>query len=407
MVEHDAEDGDRPDPVQRRHVGQLGPDPQGRALPTPRRATIPPADQRDPRLRAGCILDASVHPTVTWASPPWAACPQPWPVETVVHPPRNEGASTTGQRRCRRIWKRRSDQESERTGAEPLALTNRCAEPYVRSGSDKSGDAMGRLDDAVAFVTGAGSGIGAACAERLGADGAVVVTSDIDQRGRPRPRRPRRGSGGSRPRLGGDRARSPRRGGQCRRGGRGWTGPPSRGRRMGPGGRRQPEGNVPGGQAQLRPHARPGFGIDHQHRQHRRPRGDRGGKRLQRVQRRRGHADQEHGHRLRAAGHPGELHLSRGDRHPHAAVDHRRRRHGPRTASDSATSTCSVDSGAPRRSPRRRRSWPPRMPRSSPGTPWSSTGGSPPGCGSASSNRWGCSPVHRRTPARGRHACPA
>jgi NAD(P)-dependent dehydrogenase (short-subunit alcohol dehydrogenase family) len=38
---------------------------------------------------------------------------------------------------------------------------------------------MGRLDDAVAFVTGAGSGIGAACAERLHVDGAVVVTSDV------------------------------------------------------------------------------------------------------------------------------------------------------------------------------------------------------------------------------------
>jgi NAD(P)-dependent dehydrogenase (short-subunit alcohol dehydrogenase family) len=38
---------------------------------------------------------------------------------------------------------------------------------------------MGRLDDAVAFVTGAGSGIGAACVERLAAEGAVVVTSDI------------------------------------------------------------------------------------------------------------------------------------------------------------------------------------------------------------------------------------
>ena len=38
---------------------------------------------------------------------------------------------------------------------------------------------MGRLDGAVAVVTGAGSGIGAACSERLSAEGAAVSTLDI------------------------------------------------------------------------------------------------------------------------------------------------------------------------------------------------------------------------------------
>jgi NAD(P)-dependent dehydrogenase (short-subunit alcohol dehydrogenase family) len=38
---------------------------------------------------------------------------------------------------------------------------------------------MGRLDDAVAVVTGAGSGIGAACAERLATEGATVISVDI------------------------------------------------------------------------------------------------------------------------------------------------------------------------------------------------------------------------------------
>lgn len=38
---------------------------------------------------------------------------------------------------------------------------------------------MGRLDDTVAVVTGAASGIGAACAERLATEGATVVTVDV------------------------------------------------------------------------------------------------------------------------------------------------------------------------------------------------------------------------------------
>ena len=40
---------------------------------------------------------------------------------------------------------------------------------------------MGRLDQTVAVVTGAASGIGAACAERLSAEGAAVATIDITE----------------------------------------------------------------------------------------------------------------------------------------------------------------------------------------------------------------------------------
>jgi len=61
-----------------------------------------------------------------------------------------------------------------------VALTDAFGEPYVRSDRlTDGGSPMERLDDAVAVVTGAGSGIGAACAARLASEGATVVTVDI------------------------------------------------------------------------------------------------------------------------------------------------------------------------------------------------------------------------------------
>ena len=66
---------------------------------------------------------------------------------------------------------------------------------------------MQRLQDRVAVITGAGSGIGLASARRLAAEGALVVAVDIDEAagkaaaaaGRRRLRRGRRGQRGRRP----------------------------------------------------------------------------------------------------------------------------------------------------------------------------------------------------------------
>ena len=178
---------------------------------------------------------------------------------------------------------------------------------------------MGRLDGTVAVVTGAASGIGAACAERLAAEGAhgrhldvaVGVDHVLDVRDEAAVAAAFADVVGT--------PRAARRGGPLRRCGRRRAGPPSRRRRVGPGDRRQPEGHLPGRQVRLDPHAGPGQRFDRQHRQHRGPRGDRGRERLQRLQGWRGHADQVHGHRLRAPGHPGQLHLPGRHRHPDAA----------------------------------------------------------------------------------------
>ena len=120
-------------------------------------------------------------------------------------------------------------------------------------------------------------------------------------------------------------------------------------------------------------------GVARHARQHRGPRGHRGRQRLQRVQGRRRPAHEEHGHRLRAVGHPGQRDLPGLRRHADDRVHLRHGRHGgggrrlPRRAHARAAS------GRPTRSRPRPRTCCPTTPRSCPAPPSPSTAGTPPG----------------------------
>ena len=153
--------------------------------------------------------------------------------------------------------------------------------------------------------------------------------------------------------------------------------------------RHQPHRHVPRGQARDRPAAHAGAGrrrarLGRHHRQHRGPRGHRRRQRVQRVEGRRGAAHQEHGHRLRALGHPRERHLPGVHRHADDRGAVRRRRHRRRRRPSGSRSTPSAASAGPRRSRRRPGSCCRATRRSCPATPWPSTAATRPAATTAS-----------------------
>ena len=256
---------------------------------------------------------------------------------------------------------------------------------------------MARLDGKVAFITGAGSGIGFATALRFAREGAIVVGLDLAECADWKQVADAAPAAGFHVADVRDAAAQNAAVAAAREqhggidvlvtaAGIAGGGPVHliSGRRLAARAGREPDRDVPVGEG--------GAAVDdraaqrqHRHdRERRGHRGLRGRQHLQRLEGRRRPAHQEHGDRLRPDRHPRQLHLP--GLHRHAAVPQYRSaaRFPSRTASGSASSTSSAASAAPRRSRARRCSSPPTTPRSSPASRCRSTAASPRATRSAS-----------------------
>ena len=227
---------------------------------------------------------------------------------------------------------------------------------------------MARFDGRTILVTGASSGIGAACAGRLLGEGAAVMGVDLNEPAAP--------PAGADPARWAFRAldvrdedavsaaiadgveRFGRLDGVVNAAGVAGGGPVhlhGTGR-VAPRHRREPDRHIPRGQARRRVDAGPGADrrrarVDREHREHRGPRGDRRRQRLQRVEGGRRPRHSQPGHRLRTPRHPCQCDLSRVHRHTDGRGRFRHAGHGRRWPRRSCASTSCAGWVVPRRLP--------------------------------------------------------